>query len=819
MSSTGGRDGHCRTAKASVTGHSPRWYDAAEAEAKLSSALEDLVDEDVEWVQTHLRPLIGQASPAEVGSDRRDEAFAAWRRFFEALAERRPLVLVFEDIHWADDGLLDFIEHLVDWVRGVPMLVLCTARLELLERRPAWGGGKLNAATIAVAPLTDEETATLISALAERPLLEAETQSALMARAGGNPLYAEQFVRMLAERETIHDLPLPESVQGIIAARLDALLPDEKALLQDAAVIGKVFWVGALAAGTKRGELEQRLHALERKEFVQRARRASVAGETEFAFKHLLVRDVAYGQIPRGERAEKHRQVAQWIESLGRLEDQAEMVAHHYLSALELERAAGRDVGELTPRAREALREAGDRAAKLNALPQAERYYAEALTLMPEDDPGRSEVLLRFGQTQFLSRDEGEDVLEAARAGFVAAGDRARAAEAALMLAHISWRSGWRDRTRKYLADARTLVADAPPSRIQTSVLSNVARYEMLADHNENAIQFGREALSMADQLGLDDLRAHALNNIGCARAFMGDRDGMADVEQSIALASRLNSIPDLIRGHNNLATLYFTFGEVDRGQAERAKTREIAARFGHNGFVRFIDGGPAIIHPYITGSWDEALERANAFLAEVESGSPHYHAAHAYIYRGLIRLGRGDSAGAESDIERAVESARSARDPQLSETTLLKAAVASLALGNDEQAAEIFGESLATLRDLNQLGFASVESYALAWLGLTLGRETEVAPILEREPLDTPWTRAGRAVLAGDLSGAADLLGEIGAVAQEAFLRLKSAEQLVHAGRRAEADEELSRALAFYRAVGATRHVRESEALLAASA
>ena len=127
--------------------------------------------------------MIGQASPAEVGSDRRDEAFAAWRRFFEALAERRPLVLVFEDIHWADDGLLDFIEHLVDWVRGVPMLVLCTARLELLERRPAWGGGKLNAATIAVAPLTDEETATLISALAERPLLEAETQSALMARA------------------------------------------------------------------------------------------------------------------------------------------------------------------------------------------------------------------------------------------------------------------------------------------------------------------------------------------------------------------------------------------------------------------------------------------------------------------------------------------------------------------------------------------------------------------------------------------------------------------------------------------------------------
>src|SRR5439155_6723083 len=273
---------------------------ADDAEAKLTRALEGLIEEDADWVQSHLLPLVGQAAEAAAGS--REEAFAAWRRFFEALAEQRPLVLVFEDIQWADDGLLDFVEHLVDWVRGVPMLVLCTARLELLERRPAWGGGKLNAATVALAPLADDETAALISALSERPLLPAETQSALLDRAGGNPLYAEQYVRMLAERETAEDLPLPESVQGIIASRLDALPAEEKALLQDAAVVGKVFWLGGLAGD--KDELERRLHALERKEFVERARRASVAGETEFAFKHLLVRDVAYGQIPRRERAD-----------------------------------------------------------------------------------------------------------------------------------------------------------------------------------------------------------------------------------------------------------------------------------------------------------------------------------------------------------------------------------------------------------------------------------------------------------------------------------------------------------------------------------
>src|SRR5204863_9206127 len=298
-----------------------------EVGAKLRAAVEQLLDQDVEWVVSHLRPLVGQTADS-AGSQ--EEAFAAWRRFLEALAEEHALVLVFEDIQWADEGLLDFIEHLVDWVRDVPMLILCTARLELLERRPAWGGGKVNAATVALAPLSDEETATLISALSERPLLEAGTQSALLDRAGGNPLYAEQYVRMLAERETSGELALPETVQGIIAARLDALAPEEKALLQDAAVIGKVFWLGVLGAN------EQQLHPLQQKEFVQRARRSSVEGETEYAFKHLLVRDVAYGQVPRADRAEKHLRTAEWIESLGRPDDQAEMVAHHYVNALEL---------------------------------------------------------------------------------------------------------------------------------------------------------------------------------------------------------------------------------------------------------------------------------------------------------------------------------------------------------------------------------------------------------------------------------------------------------------------------------------------------
>jgi hypothetical protein len=792
--------------------------DAAEADAKLTDALESLIDEDIDWVQTHLRPLIGQASTSDLESNRQEEAFAAWRRFFEALAERRPLVLVFEDVHWADDGLLDFIEHLVDWVRDVPMLVLCTARLELLERRPAWGGGKLNAATVALAPLSDEDIAVLISALSDRPLIPAETQSALMAHAGGNPLYAEQYVWMLADRQTAEDLPLPESVQGIIAARLDGLPQEEKALLQDAAVIGKVFWIGGLAGVGDRGELERRLHALERKEFVQRARRSSVAGETEFAFKHLLVRDVAYGQIPRAERAEKHRLAAEWIESFGRLEDHSEMVAHHYLSALELARAAGQDLDEIAGPARAALREAGDRAAALNAMAQAERYYGAAVALMQADEPERPELLLRQGRMVFLRLHQGAELLEEARDGLLRAGDREAAADAALMLANIAWTAGNRDGMIQHLDHARALVAGVPPSRIQVSVLSNVARYEMLADRNESAIEVGREALEMAEQLGLDELRAGALNNIGSARVPLGDPGGIDDLEQSIALSTRLNSINELVRAGNNLAVMNTMLGRLAQANEGYNETRRLCERFGLTGFLRFLDGGPAVAYHYNQGRWDEAFEVAEAFLAGLGSGT-HYQEASVHAFRGLIVIGRADPVAAQSDAEQAVELGRRVRDPQIFQSSLAMAAVVFLAGGNETRATQTLDEALAGLRGLSQLGFAAVSSHFLAYVAWTLGRGDEVLEALSREPLETSWLEAGRAAAVGDFGRTADILGEIGTPSREAFFRLRRAEQLVAEGRRAEADEQLHRALAFYRSVGATRYIREGEALLAASA
>ncbi len=779
-----------------------------EVAAKLRHTVEQLVEEDADWVLSHLRPLVGQA--ADVTSSQ-EEAFAAWRRFFEALAEHHPLVLVFEDLQWADEGLLDFVEHLADWVRDVPMLILCTARLELLERRPAWAGGKLNAANLALAPLSSEETAKLIAALSDRPLLEAGAQAELLDRAGGNPLYAEQYVRMLAERGTT--VELPESVQGIIAARLDGLPPEEKAALQDAAVLGKVFWLGAL------GVSEERLHALQQKEFVQRARRSSVAGETEFAFKHVLVRDVAYGQIPRAERAEKHVRVAEWIESLGRSEDHAEMVAHHYSNALELARAAGQDTGDLVVHTRTALREAGEHALTLNALAQAEEYFRRALALIEPDDPERLRLLLQYGRVRYLRDLAGVDEIMEAREGLSEAGDRDGAAEASLMLADIEWQGGSREGMLKELEAARRLVDGASRSRTQVAVLAEVARYEMLADRLEAAIELGREALALAEELGLEDLRSHALNTIGVARADMGDRGGFDDLEASIEIATRGNFVTDLLRGHNNRQALYFLYGELRKGRAAEEVTLELARHFGQQAFIRFIEAGPAVGNRYLLGEWDDALARVEAILAEAEAGTRFYQIGAIYCFRGLIRLARGDDGGAESDAERAIKHARETGDPQALHPDLSMAALLLQSAGNDKRADETLSEALNGLRELHRLGFAANDLPSLAWVAVVRGRESELMELIEREAFVSPWLRAAAAVLAHDFRAAAGIYAEMGSPVHEAFYRLRAAEQLVEEGRRAEADEQLRPALAFYRGVGATRYVREGEALMAASA
>jgi len=777
-------------------------------QAKLRDAVSD------PWVESYLGPLVGLAAEHELGGDRRGEAFAAWRQFVESLAEERPLVLVIEDLHWADETLLDFVDHLVDWASGVALLVVCTARPELLERRTGWGGGKTNALTLSLSPLSDDETAWLIAGLLDRSVLLAETQQALLERAGGNPLYAEQFARMLEEGGTVEEERLPETVQGLIAARLDLLPADEKSVLQNAAVLGKTFWSGGLAqlSDADAGELSRSLHALERKQFVRRERQSTVADETEHAFRHLLVRDVAYGQIPRAERAEKHRRAALWIESLGRSEDQAEMLAHHYLQALELARAAGGDEADLAQNARLALRDAGDRALALNALSSAARFYEAALALWSDDDADRPQLLFRYGSS-LRNLERGQSVLEAAYEALLEAGDEESAAEAQLMVAPMVWHMGDRDGCFERLDRAAVLLQDAEPSRAKAYLLSQVSRYHVLAGENDEAIRVGEDALVIAERLGLDEIRASALNSIGVSRIETGDIRGIHELERSIEVALAANSA-ECVRGYTNLASMLVAMlGELDRGIEIDAEGIRAAERFGDEIGLRFLRGHD-LISTFLVGRWDECLVLADDFISASEAGSPHYMESAARGERAAILLARDADHEAVAEARASVQLARRTRDPQAVEPVYGMAATVLYQAGETHEAEGLIGELLDSWTPRPR--YLELVHRAL-WCVVDLGHGERLASLLDGA-LDSPWTDAARAALSGDLVTAAEIHAGIGARPHEAAARLRATKHFIESGRRADADEQLQRALAFYRSVGATRYIREGEAMLAAA-
>ncbi|HWL33391.1 MAG TPA: AAA family ATPase [Gaiellaceae bacterium] len=785
---------------------------AADAEAKLRRALAEILEEgaDRDWVARNLRPLVGLAAESDFAGDRRSEAFAAWRRFYEALAEHRPLVLVIEDLHWADDGVLDFVDHLVEWATGVPILVVCTARPELLDRRPGWGGGKRASATVSLSPLSDDDTARLVHELLAQSVLPTETQSALLARAGGNPLYAEEFVRMVAERGHA-DGVLPESVQGIIAARLDLLDANEKELLQDAAVVGKVFWLGAVATlgGRERWAVEQALHALERRELVVRERRSSVAGENEYAFRHVLVCDVAYGQIPRAARGERHVLAAGWIEGLSpeRAEDRSEMLAHHYLSALELARATGADTSAMGEQARRAFRDAGDRSFALNAFPSASRYFAAALELWPEDAE-RPRLLLALGRARWHAEESGETELAAARDAFEATGDMEGEAEAVSLLAIASWTRGDHDGLTANLDRVAELLPDLPDGRAKATVLSQSARLRALGYQPEQATLLAEEALALAERLGLNELKAYTLNNLSIARVYDGDLVGAHELLERAAEIARAERSPELLRVLNNLLVTTHRLDQLHRHDEVLDEFQRVATELGDAAIIRFTRGSGIPFTHFLRGRWDEALRAVEAFIAEAETGAGHRLLGGCYLLRALIRLGRDDTEAALADVERAGDVGRDDRHGRgvnagLRAQIFLETGCRAEAIADAESALEIARRE------------PFVVNPPLLHVFHRLGRGRDLLEIVQALP-DTLNARGARLWASGDARAAADVYAALELLpTAEALARLAAGRDLAAADRHGEADVELLRAIELYRPVRARRYVAQAEALL----
>jgi class 3 adenylate cyclase len=805
-----------------------------QAAAKLDAAL-PAEAEDREWLLARLASLVGaEAEPAA-----QDESFTAWRRFLESLAVERPAVFVFEDLHWADEALLAFLEHLAEWSEGVPLFLLCTARPELYEQNAGWAGGTRNATTINLAPLTDEETARLISALLDAAVLPAEVQALVLERAGGNPLYAEEFVRMLKDRELLGqkgrilaleegaELAFPDSLQALIAARLDTLSPQRKPLLQDAAVLGKIFWAGAVAemGGREEHQVRDGLHDLSRKELVRPVRTSSMEGESEYAFWHALVRDVCYGQIPRAARAAKHRRAAEWIEQQAheRVDDVAEVLAHHYVQALELSRAAGEsgDARELEAPALRFLLLSGDRSLGLNTA-RAEADYAQALELTPPGHPQRAAVLDRLGGALSESGRYAEAglALEEAIADFQAQGDRLAAGRTASCYAQKALYYMGDARWEAVLAQGVAMLESEPPGPELVQAYTDAAGMKCILGSNLEAVEWADRALALATELGLAE-PAPALGFRARARCDLGDAGGLQDFERALKLAQEQDLATETASMYNNFAEAIWPV----EGPASALKMMRFGIEFSDRRGLRRLATHTAssMLNPlYELGEWDEAMvlakrlsERAGATLA-----------VSTWVYGMQARLfvQRGQLEEATAAAESAVAGARQGGENWLVEAAFSGGALVHLARGEADCAVAL----LAELERLPSDPFYASYLPAIIRTAVACGDRALAERLMEGVepvfPLHEHALRAAQATLAeagGELEKAVGLYADaadrwrgFGNVPERVYALLGQGRSLLALGRPG-ADPPLREAREIFARLGARPLLDKTDALL----
>jgi class 3 adenylate cyclase/tetratricopeptide (TPR) repeat protein len=802
--------------------------DSAEvAAAKLEAALSPNEPER-QWLIQRLAPLVGveAAGPAE-----RQESFTAWRRYLEGLAAGRDTVLVFEDLHWADEALLAFIEHLAEWSEDVPLLIICTARPELYERRPGWGAGQRNAHTINLSPLSDEETAELVSSLVSSTVLNPELEQAILEQAGGNPLYAEELVRLLADRGPGDaEIALPETVQALIAARLDTLPPDRKSLLQDAAVIGKVFWARAVAEMGARDqeEVELALHELARKELVRAARASSMEGEAEYSFWHLLVRDVAYGQIPRAERVRRHLAAAAWIEQKAgqRVEDLAEVLAHHYLQALDLAEAVGDadQASELARPARRFLALAGERALGLDTA-QAEQRLARALELTPADEPERPELLVRWADAAFQGGRprEAAEALEEALASLRARGETEAAARALQLRSRVAFRLGDGATWLALAAEAVALLEPEPPGLALVEAYAQLANVYAIAGPLAESIAAADRARALAETLGLPE-PARALGYRGYARVWLGDADGIMDMEQALALLIERGAGQYAATLQNNLAIARHPVEGPARSLAEFEQALVFSEQRGIREISLLLESScPTLLAEL--GRTEEALERARRVAATAEaSGSAHTLIELRAVELATL-LARGELEG-RGEAGWLVEAARSSRAADM--------VVVGLGPAADALAAETPDEARVLLAELEQAPGAREMPYyarqlaAMVRTALAAGdralAERLADGLEQRYPLDDHALCAASAQLAehaGSHAAAAGLYAEAATRWQEFGNVPEQAHALLGRGRclltlgELGADVPLHEARELFESMGYAPALAEVESLL----
>ena len=802
--------------------------DGAEvAGAKLSAAVDaiGLDPGDRPWVTQHLRPLVGLERATSGGFDSgRVEAFEAWRRFFEALAGDRPAVLVFEDIHWADDALLDFIDLLADGARALPLMIICTARPELLERHAGWAA-RPNARTIELAKLSDDDTARLVGELLGRLRLPPEVEHALLERVEGNPLYAQEFVRMLQDRGLLADLEggwsltgtvdgLPDSIHGIIASRLDTLSADERALIQDASVIGKTAWTGAVSivSGRRADEAEELLRGVERKQLVQRLQPSSIAGETEFRFAHALIRDVAYSQIRRRDRAPKHEAVAEWLEHLsGERDDKSELLADHYQRALELRGQLGEDTTALTTKARVAFGEAARQAAAVHAHLAAARHYRSALALIDADDLQRAALLLGECTSLFEAGEAEERKLSVTLQAQVEAQEWEAAARVERMLFY--WhqeRVGKGDVADAHLAQAAEYAARVPPSDVMCQIASDQALRLAVSGRAAEAFALTDRLIPIAAEANLAVGRALLLEWRGSARVMLGDPGGTTDMRMAADTLAE-HSHPGTPGAYGNLAEPLRDLGELAAADAVYSSAHRWAVRLASALYLDWIVAMMAY-QAYHAGRWDEARE----LLSRIDTVN-RYDETEARVVSGRLELGCGRITHALGDADDIIGYAEGIGNDQLLYTGLALQARCLSAAGRPAEALEACQRLLAIWHESGGSIAGAIELCEVADILAAAGRLDDVGAAAASLPEASRWRDALLAIADEDYSRAAAVYERIGSQALAANAHLLAAGRSAQYGRDDEAQRHAGAVVAFAQRSGAKLYLDRATELVKA--
>ncbi len=600
------------------------------ARDKLRMCVESFISDPEErrWVEPRLAQLVGLEELAP--SDPRD-LYSAWRVFFERLASEGLTVLLFGDLQWADPGLLDFIDYLLDWSRTSPILVLTLSRPELAERRPGWGGGKRAFTSLHLEPLSAEAMAKLLDGLV--PGLPAELSARIRDQAAGIPLYAVETVRMLLDRGLVverdgfyraegllDELEVPETLHALIAARLDSLSAEERRLVQDGAVLGKSFTPAGLAAisGLDPEVVEPRLRALVHKDLlaVQSDPRSPERGQ--YVFVQDLVRAVAYGTLARRERKHRHLAVADYLSTSWSDEDDiAEVIASHLVEAYEADPGAS-DAAAIGERARLALVRAAEHASALGGPESACRYYERALELT--GDEGRAELHHRAGRAATLTADSrrAQAHFDAAIDLYARAGQTVLQAEAlhdlSVVVAFEGNRDAARDQCERALALLNALPADEATITTKAMLEARLGRNLFFLQRTDEAFEYADRAVRASDARGIWPVLALGLDTKGMVLTRRGQR---FEAEVLLRAALRVALDQRLPAASSIATTLGTLLEESDEAQASIEAYEQSEDIFRRNGNRRQMIGARLnrIAMLLELGRWDEVGSITTEFL------------------------------------------------------------------------------------------------------------------------------------------------------------------------------------------------------------